>query len=68
MSDHDKPSELLSALVTLGERRLAELAATSESVSLSQYLRHLVRKDLAERGLLRRGLSSAQIETPRHVH
>jgi hypothetical protein len=68
MSDLDTVSELLSTMVTPVEKRLAELAATNESVSLSQYVRHLVRKDLAERGFLRRGLSPATIETPGHVH
>lgn len=68
MSDRDRPSELLSAMVTPIEKQLAELAATNEAVSLSSYLRRLVRKDLAKRGFLRRGLSPTPIETPGHIH
>lgn len=68
MSDQDRPSELLSAMVTPVEKRLAALAATNESVSLSSYIRHLVRKDLSERGFLHRATSAAPIGTSGHIH
>jgi hypothetical protein len=68
MIDREKASEMVSAMVTPVEKRLAELAAANESMSISLYVRHLVRKDLAERGFLRRGRSPGPIETPGHIH
>lgn len=68
MSDRERPSELVSAMVTPVEKRLAELAAMNESVSVSSYIRHLVRKDLTERGFLRHGLSPTPLATPGYIH